>query len=149
MDRFERFSVAITEISYHVHRLMTEAMEQYGLRGINAMYLIVLRRNEHGITASQLGDYCSRDKADVSRAVAVLEEKGLVTKDGSRYRAKLHLTEQGRALAQRIRALAQSAVEAAGGDIDDEQRRVLYASLDSIVEKLQALTIDALPETQQ
>jgi len=146
MDRFERFAVAVTEISYHVHRLMNEAMEQYGLRGINAVYLVVLHRHEEGITAARLGEYCSRDKADVSRAVAALEQKGLVVKDAGRYRAKLQLTEQGRILADRVRGLAQLAVEQAGRDISDADRAVMYAALESIGDRLQELTVQALPE---
>lgn len=148
MDRFERFTVAVTEISYHVHRLMNEAMEQYDLRGINAIYLTVLNRMDHGITASQLGEYCSRDKADVSRAVAVLEEKGLVRKEAGRYRAKLYLTEQGKDLAERVRLLARRAVSAAGSGLNDDDRAVLYAALESIADKLQELTITSLPETE-
>ncbi len=148
MDRFERFTVAVTEISYHVHRLMNEVMEQYGLRGINAVYLVVLRRHEEGITAARLGEYCSRDKADVSRAVAILEKKGLVVKDAGRYRAKLQLTAQGQALADRIRALAQRAVEQAGRDVSDESRAAMYAALESIGHRLQDLTIQALPEKE-
>jgi DNA-binding MarR family transcriptional regulator len=146
MDRFERFAVAVTEISYHVHRLMSQAMEQYGLRGINAIYLTVLNRVEGGITASKLGEYCCRDKADVSRAVAILEQKGLVRKEAGRYRAKLHLTEQGKQLAQHVRDIAQRAVAAAGSGISDEDRAVLYGSLESIAGKLQELSIESLPE---
>lgn len=32
MDRFEYFTVAVTEISYHVHRLMNEALDSIGAR---------------------------------------------------------------------------------------------------------------------
>lgn len=148
MDRFERFTVAVTEISYHIHRLMNEVMEQYGLRGVNAIYLVVLRRHKEGITAARLGEYCSRDKADVSRAITSLEKKGLVVKDAGRYRAKLQLTAQGGALADRIRALAQRAVEQAGRDISDADRVVMYAALESIGNHLQDLTVQALTEKE-
>lgn len=148
MDRFERFTVAVTEISYHIHRLMNEVMEQYGLRGVNAIYLVVLRRHKEGITAARLGEYCSRDKADVSRAITSLEKKGLVVKDAGRYRAKLQLTAQGGALADRIRALAQRAVEQAGRDISDADRVVMYAALESIGNHLQDLTVQALSEKE-
>ena len=146
MDRFERFAVAVTEISYHVHRLMGEAMEQYGLRGINAIYLTVLNRTNGGITASQLGEYCCRDKADVSRAVSALEQKGLIRKEESRYRAKLYLTEQGHQLAEWIGRVSRQAVSDAGKDISDQERAVLYAALDSIAQRLQSMSMDNLPE---
>lgn len=146
MDRFERFAVAVAGISYHVHRLMNQVMERYDLRGINAMYLTVLSRVDGGITASQLGEYCCRDKADVSRAIAVLEQKGYIYKEAGRYRAKLYLTEQGKQMAQYVRDIAQRAVTVAGGDISDEDRAVLYGALESIAGKLQELSIDSLPE---
>ena len=146
IDRFERFSLAIFEISYCWHKLAAEEMAKYGLKGPHAIYLLMLRRSEQSLTAAQLCELCGRDKADVSRAIAVLEQKGYIYKEAGRYRAKLYLTEQGKQMAQYVRDIAQRAVTVAGGDISDEDRAVLYGALESIAGKLQELSIDSLPE---
>ena len=45
VDRFERFSLAISEINRYWHRLTTQEMEPYGLKGAHCMYLLALARH--------------------------------------------------------------------------------------------------------
>ena len=42
--RFERFSLAIFEISRCWHKLAADEMAKYGLKGPHAMYLVTIRR---------------------------------------------------------------------------------------------------------
>ena len=78
IHRFERFSYAISEISRCWHRIAGEEMGEYGMSGSSSVYFTTLYRYPEGVTAAQLGELCSRDKADVSRAMALLEKKGFV-----------------------------------------------------------------------
>ena len=79
VDRFERFSFAISEISRCWHKLAAEEMEKYGLRGPHCLYLLAMYHHPGGVTAPQLGELCGRDKADVSRMMAMMREKGSIT----------------------------------------------------------------------
>ena len=149
IDRFERFSVAIAEISRAWHKLATEEMKKYGLRGSHAIYLTTLYSHEDGLTAPQLCELCGRDKADVSRMMTIMEEKGLVTKEGdnrNRYRGVLKLTEDGRRAAEFVQRRAGVAVEHAGGALTDAQRAVFYEALEHIAQNLNDLCKDGLPE---
>ena len=94
--RFERFSLAIFEISRCWHKLAADEMAKYGLKGPHAMYLVTIRRFPEGVTSAQLSELCGRDKADVSRAVSLLEEKGMIYREGNLDRALLKLTDKGR-----------------------------------------------------
>ena len=78
VERFERFSVAISEISRCWHKLASEEMRPYGLKGAHALYLTTLQRYPQGITIPELCELCLKDKSDASRMLAILEEKGLV-----------------------------------------------------------------------
>ena len=82
VERFARFSLAISEISRCWHKLAAEEMAAYGLRGAHAIYLTTMYRCGGGVTGPQLCELCGRDKSDVSRTVAILQEKGFVTKEG-------------------------------------------------------------------
>lgn len=145
IDRFERFSFAISEIDRCWHKIAAAEMAPYGLRGPYAVYFTTLQRNPDGLTAAQLSELCSRDKADVSRAVAVLQKKGLVTKQGANhYRALLRLTPQGEELAAHIAQKAHTAVQYGGRGISDEQRAVFYAALERICINLQELSRNGL-----
>lgn len=146
VERFERFSLAIFEISRCRNKIANEEMEKYGLKGVHSIYLTTMIRFPDGITAAKLCEHCGRDKAEVSRTVSAMEKLGLLEKTGSAYRAKLILTPQGQEAAQHIRKRAAMAVEKAGGALSDEQRAVFYAALETIAQNLQVLSEQGLPE---
>ena len=54
IDRFERFSLAIFEISRYWHKLAAEELTKYGLKGPHATYLTVIYKYPEGITVPQL-----------------------------------------------------------------------------------------------
>ena len=62
VDRFERFSLAIFEISRCWHKLAAEEMAKYNLKGPHAMYLTTLCKYPEGITAPMICQYCGKDK---------------------------------------------------------------------------------------
>ncbi len=149
-DRFERFSQAISQINRHWRKLAAEEMEPYGLKGPHCAYLLALFRHPAGLTAPQLVEICRKDKADVSRMMKILEQKGMVRKDGShqnRYGGVFVLTGQGQAAADRVRQRAALAVDYAGGDLTAQQRAAFYETLETIVDRLTELSRDGIPST--
>lgn len=140
IDRFERFSFAISEISYHWHKIAADVMEKHGLKGPYAVYFTTMQRFPEGITAARLGEFCSKDKADVSRAIAVLEKQGLVIKEGEHYRALLKLTPEGKQLAEVINEKAMIAVENGGKGCSEEEREIFYKILELIRSNLEELS---------
>ena len=149
VERFERFTLAICEISRCWHKLAEEELSPYGLKGTYATYLTVLYRYKDGITGPELCELCGRDKSDLSRAVTILQKKGLVTKEvvnKSLYRGLFKLTERGRAVAEQICERASLAVQLAGGDLAKETRETFYKALFSITENLKTLSKEGLPQ---
>ncbi len=143
IERFERFTYAISEINRYWHKIATEEMSKYGLKGPFAMYLTVLYRNPDGVTSVKLGELCDKNKADVSRAIAVLEEKGLVIREGvgnSMYRAKVKLTAKGETAAEMVQRAAIRAVEMGGDGLSPENREIFYSALERISANLKQLT---------
>lgn len=148
IDRFERFSLFLSEIVRYWHKIAADELERYGLKGACAVYFTALYRYPEGITAKQLGEMCGKDKSDVSRAISQMEQKGLVVKRGvndNLYRARLVLTEDGRAAAEHINERAQRAVELGGKGLSDEHRAIFYESLARIAANLQTLSTEGLP----
>lgn len=149
LNRFSRFSLAISEIDRCWHKLASEAMAKYDLNSPHAVYLTTLYNCSDGITAAKLGELCGKNKADVSRMVSVLEKKGLVRKEavgGNLYRARLMLTEEGKQAAEYVRGRAALAVELAGSGMTEEEREVFYRCLELITANLQSLSKAGLPE---
>lgn len=149
IDRFEHFSLAIFEISHCWRKLAAEEMAKYGLRAPHATYLTTIYRYPDGITVPQLCEISGKDKSDASRMIAILEKKGMVIKqsvDGSLYRGRLILTEEGKLAAEQVCQKASRAVEIAGKDLTDEMRTLFYKSLDSITANLVKLSKEGIPE---
>ncbi len=149
VDRFERFSFTISEISRHWHKLTAEEMEKYGLKGPHSIYLVTMYRHPDGVTASQLCELCGKDKSDVSRMMSIMEKKGLVRKEGvhqNLYRGVFKLTDEGRAAATHVRQRASLAVELAGKELTDEKRATFYEALELVASNLRLLSKEGLPQ---
>ena len=146
-DRFERFSFAIMSISRYWHKIVSDEMEKYGLKGPYAIYLVALLKYSDGITAARLGELCGKDKSDVSRMMNVMENKGLVYKEGSnRYRALIKLTDEGKNAAKHVQGRAKIAVDIAGRELTENDREIFYNSLERIATNLQTISEDGLPQ---
>ena len=149
LNRFARFSLAISEIDRCWHKLAAEEMAKYELHSPHAVYLTTLYDFEDGITAAKLGELCCKNKADVSRMVAILEKKGLVRKEaigGNLYRARLLLTEEGKRAAEHVQQRAAIAVELAGSGMSEEERDIFYRCLERITANLQTLSKEGIPQ---
>lgn len=141
-NRYEQFSFTVSALNRSISRIEAEEMSKYGLKGIYAQYLSPLSRHPNGLTAARLCEICAKDKAAVSRAIAEMEQKGLIereTRGESGYRAKLILTEKGKAAAEYVRKRAQTIVEQAGQDLTEENRKIFYESLAKIAEQLRKI----------
>lgn len=150
LNRFAKFSQSIAEIDRCWHKLAAEEMAKYELNSPHAVYLNTLYETDsEGISAAQLGDLCGKNKADVSRMIAILEQKGLVQKIAvgkNMYRAKLLLTQKGKDAAEQVRKRAALAVELAGNGLTDSERETFYKALGIITENLQQLSKEGLPQ---
>ena len=147
LDRYEKFSLAIAEINRCWHKIAGEELAKYNLKASHVTYLLVLDRYPEGLTAPTLAELCDRDKADVSRMLSILEDKGLVTKDGigsNRYRGFLRLTPEGQTVAEELSRRAELAVEQAGEGLTERERIIFYSALDTITKNLRRISQEGL-----
>ncbi len=141
-ERFERFSLAISELYYYLHKITRDEVKEYGLSGPHAIYLFILYRHKKGLTSAELSEATFKNKADVSRAVSLLEKKGLVTRKGgakNSYRAKITLTDSGIAAAEKLRDRAKVVTDKISKDLTKENREILYTGLESIAKNMREI----------
>lgn len=148
-SRFEQFKMAISGINRYVQKIERNEMVKRGYKGAFAQYLAVLKRFEEGLTSSELCEICDKDKAAVSRIIAEMEEKGLVSREHKNirtYRAKIVLTEKGRNTADYVAERAKAAISAVSdGVMDENQREVFYSTLDVLYKNLQKVSREGIP----
>ena len=125
-------------------------MEKYGLRASYVQYLITMSRFPEGITATRLGEICEKDKAAISRIVAEMENKGLVSRESDKnnnmYRARLVLTDEGQKAANYVCERAEWAVNAAGQGLSEEDKKIFYGVLEIFEANLRRISRDGIPE---
>ena len=148
ITRFEQFNASIYGIYRDILRVQRAAMVKHGLKGSYALYLSCIARHPEGVTATQMCEICDKDKAAISRVITELESKGLVTRVRQKdtvYRARLQLTDQGKAIATEVATLAEVAVNKATQGMSDEQRKAMYESLGLIAANLRAICKEGIP----
>lgn len=152
LNRFEQFTATISAIHRDIQKIERDEMEKFGLKGAYAQYLLAINRFPNGITAATVCEICDKDKAAVSRIVSEMESKGLLTREyaGSKqYRALLKLTGKGAKAARFVRERATAAVEFAGTGLTEQDRKILYVSLELIATNLQTICKNGIPASDK
>ena len=150
-NRYELLSSSISCMYHDIQKIERMEMAKYDLKGPHAQCLLAMKKYADGITAARLCEVCEKDKAAVSRILAELAEAGMVfreNRNGSRYRALIRLTEQGKAAANAVTEKARLAVELAGEGFGEEEREVFYKVLSIISGNLHRLCKDGLTKKE-
>ena len=58
IDRFERFSLALSEIYRDWHKIAADELACYGLKSSHAIYLTTMSHYKEGISAPKLCEIC-------------------------------------------------------------------------------------------
>ena len=136
LRRFEDFVSGVAVCYKYIQRIKNVEMTEFGLKGTHAMCIYFLHRHPEGLTAAQLCQLCAEDKAAISRTLAILQERDLISVGEKKYRARLVLTEAGEKLGCRIDELIAHWVNCGGDGLTDEERAMFYSTLDKIASNL-------------
>lgn len=146
-NRYELLSSSISCMYHDIQKIERLEMAKYGLKGPHAQCLLAMKRYPKGITAARLCEVCEKDKAAISRILTEMETAGIIFREnqnGSRYRALLRLTEQGKVAANAVMEKARLAVELAGKGFGEEEREIFYRVLSIIAGNLNKLCREGL-----
>lgn len=149
VERFEKFSTLVSAINKYVQKIEADEMIRMGLKGSFAQYLVAMNRYPEGITSTMLCEVCDKDKGAVSRAIAEMQEKGLVNEKGllgTRYRAKHTLTEEGKRVADYVTRRAVKAVSMANIGLSEEDRCTFYRVLELYYTNLKVVCENGLED---
>ena len=138
-ERFQTFTLLIANISRNIRKIKSGEMAEYNLKSqhVSCLYYIYKAKS---ITAKELCDLCDEDKANISRSVKFLEERGYLkcdTKLTKRYLSPLELTESGVAIAKSIGERIDEVLIQSGDGITDTELCGFYKCLGIINDRLQ------------
>ncbi|MCU0104544.1 MarR family transcriptional regulator [Acholeplasma vituli] len=100
-----KLPVILGKILKKLHSFADPILEKYDLSRIHVHYLVALDDCEKSISAKELSEKLSVDKANTSRAINDLLERGFVVKDAEDQKSTpLKLTERGKEVAKNLKA---------------------------------------------
>ena len=134
---FESFTITILKLNKLVQKIKNFEMQEYGLKTIHVMCVYYLNIHPEGLTASELTKLTLEDKAAISRALKLLQEKGYASYDPNKYNAEIRLTKEGKEFASIIDKKADKAVNAGSYAFTEEQRASFYKELGTIANNLE------------
>ncbi len=128
-------------------------MAEHNLKGPHVSCLYYIYKSK-SLTATELCELSTEDKAAVSRSIDYLEKNGFLTEKSSgrkKYRAPIELTEKGKEVAMKVAEKVDRVIEMAGEGLSDHERDVLYMGLSKISDNLDriCLTYDGKNQTMQ
>ena len=137
-DRYEAFNNLVSSALKSMQKIKNKGMLPYGLASTHTICMRRLFESPNGITRAQLAKFCMIDKAQISRIVSELEEKGYVTEADANhnYRSKLILTENGIKTATEINEIVLRINTFVSGDIPEENIVMFYDTLQKICDNL-------------
>ncbi len=141
-NNFELFSTGVSHLIKSIQQMKSRKMAEYGLKGTTALCLCQILESEVGLSAGELSEQGEIDKAQVSRCMAELIEKGFVfrdNKDGKQYRQKYCLTEKGKQVARDIVESTGKIQARIRRNVSDEDMATFYRVLDVLCDNFTEL----------
>ena len=126
VDRLVSLTHALRAQLHEAVLAESEALTEMGARAL----AFIMR--QPGSTSSELVEHARRDKGQVARVIAQLEESGLIVREPSptdRRMATLNLTDRGRAIQKKMQAHRQRVVDAMLRGVSKQERSLVAAVL--------------------
>ena len=96
-DRYDMFIYLVSGIYKNIQRIRSGKASEDGIKTVNTMWLLQLRNEPEGLTASELAMKCLVDKSLISRELVPMEQNGLIMCDNkledTKFVRKIILTE--------------------------------------------------------
>ena len=140
-ERFKMFTVLIANINRCIYKIKTEEMSDFNLKSSHVSCLYYIYK-ENSLTAKELCDLCSEDKANISRTIKFLENNDYLvceTNTPKRYQSPFRLTNKGIEIAEFITKKNDSILQKASEGLAEEDRKIMYHGLSLVNNNLNKL----------
>ena len=137
-DRLDEFMTLVVGAGRSVTKLKSKYMANFGLGSTHTMCIRKLNASKNGLTRTQIAEACELDKAQVSRIISELAQKGYVTEgpSNSNYKRRVALTDDGKRVAAEINSIVLKINTSVSGEIPEEELQVFYKVFGKICDNL-------------
>lgn len=137
-SRFILFTGLLNSAGKSIQHMKAIKMERYGLSAAHTNCIYRLADHPEGLTQRQLTDLESMDRAQVSRVLCELEQKGYVHRKGDTgaYKRCYELTSEGRQIGEEIQSMILGINQFVSRQIPPSDLEVFYRTMGMICENL-------------
>lgn len=134
--RFIRFESMIGSAAKSIARLKTARMARFHLSAAHTSCLLHLYTAPDGLTQTGLREALGMDRAQVSRVLHRLCDRGYVASSGTGYNRLYRLTQPGTAVAREIDHIVSEVLTFVSGSIPNEAIDAFYRTFSIITANL-------------
>jgi DNA-binding MarR family transcriptional regulator len=149
MDQFDfdYFPVLFSKVKKYIQKRNMDLLAPHGLSSLHAMYIMSLFKHQEGMTRNELNDILGVNKANTSRAVNDLVDKGFATIEDCplRRNAKIVISEKGMELAVLIKNNSRSMREKFFSVLTDDEKQVIR----NIMRKMLEVNLEEDPDDKK
>lgn len=136
-SRFAQFTVLIASAAKSIQRLKIARMEQFHLSAAHTNCLCRLAQSPSGLTQRELSRLENVDRAQISRVLRELGERGYVLPGAqSGYKSRYRLTALGAQTADEIQSIIREINQFVSGQIPQTEIDSFYGTFKTITENL-------------
>ena len=137
-ERFQTFTVLVANLNRCIYKIKTEEMAEYDLKSSHVSCLYYIFKYD-SLTPTQLCCLCGEDKANISRSIKYLEEKGyliITSKADKKYHSPIELTFSGYKIGKNLSEKVNKILNYVSDGLSDENRKIMYDGLNLINDRL-------------
>ena len=134
--RFARFEGYIGSAAKSIARLKAARMAHFHLSAAHTSCLLRLLAAPDGLTQTGLREALGMDRAQISRVLRQLEEKGYVASGGTGYNRAYRLTQSGLSVAREVDGIVTDVLTFVSGGIPEAEIEAFYRTFAIITENL-------------
>lgn len=142
--RFAKLALLIDGIHKSIHKMKVEAAPHLGIKAVHIFWIYELMNHTEGLTGAELAAKTMIDRSLISREIEVLKRNGFVrSEDGSgkrNYNARIFLTDEGLALAERILEKVKRVQHEVDRGITDGELESFYSTLTKLSDNFVSLS---------
>lgn len=140
IPRFEKFTANVSTAYKYIIKIKASEVKEFGLKAAHVMCLFFIGRSKNGLTAGELVELCNEDKSGISKALAVLKEKGFINADNDddskKYKIRYAITNKGIEIYDCIIEKIENVIEECNKGLTEQERQVFYSTFEKIVSNL-------------
>ena len=137
-ERFQAFTVLVSNLNRCIYKIKTDEMAEYNLKSSHVSCIYYIYRYG-SLTPKELCDLCGEDKANISRALKYLEENQylIINNDSNKkYQRPIVLTENGVKIGKHLSEKINEILSIASEGLSEEKRNIMYEGLSLINNRL-------------